>query len=428
MHHLHRPHRAARRGLTARLEVLEARALLSVGRSMAVPAVAHPAAEVRSHPDIDSLAKFEIHQAILNVARTEASGRIPGYAHPLLVVEPMASSSPTGLSPAQVRHAYGFDKLSQNGSGQTIYIVDAYNDPNISSDLASFDSHYGLAAPPSFKVEYAQGNKPTTDSGWALEMSLDVEWAHAIAPKANIVLVEAENSSDTDMYGAVDYAVKQGAHIVSMSWGSSDASGESSDDSHFEKSGVTFLAAAGDSGGQVLYPSASPYVVSVGGTSLSLDSSGNYKSESAWSSGGGGPSKYESEPGYQKSYGISLSGRGTPDVAYDANPGTGFSVYDTVPYGGRTGWFQVGGTSAGAPQWAALVALADQGRSTPLSSDSLTKSPMYDAATGSTRYAGNYHDITTGSNGYNAKPGYDLATGLGSPKANSLVPWLIANN
>src|SRR5262249_25533240 len=152
--------------------------------------------------------------------------------------------------------------------------------------------------------------------------------------------------------------------IVSMSWGSPDASGESSYDSHFEKSGVTFLAAAGDSGGQVDYPSASPYVVSVGGTTLNVDSSGNYKSESAWSRGGGGPSKYESEPGYQKSYGISLSGRGTPDVAYDANPSTGFSVYDTVPYDGRTGWFKVGGTSAGAPQWAALVALADQGRST----------------------------------------------------------------
>jgi subtilase family serine protease len=427
MHHLHRPHRAARCGLNATLESLEARALLSVGRSLAVPAVAHPAAEVRSHPDIEDLAKFEIHQAILNVAQAEASGRIPGYAQPLLVVDPMASGGPTGLSPAKVRHAYGFDRLSQNGSGQTIYIVDAYNDPNIASDLASFDSYYGLAAPPSFKVEYAQGTKPTTDAGWALEMSLDVEWAHAIAPKANIVLVEALTASSTNIYGAVDYAVKQGAHIVSMSWGSSDASGESSYDSHFEKSGVTFLAAAGDSGGQVIYPSASPYAVSVGGTTLNVSSNGTYESESAWSGGGGGPSKYEPEPGYQKSYGISLSGRGTPDVAYDASPSTGFSVYDSVAYGGHTGWFQVGGTSAGAPQWAALVALADQGRSTPLSSDSLTKSPMYDAATGSTRYGSDYHDITTGSNGYPAKTGYDLATGLGSPKANALVPWLTSN-
>jgi subtilase family serine protease len=394
---------------------------------MAVPAVAHPTAEVRSHRRIEGLAKFENHLAILNVAKAEASGRIHRYAHALLVVNSIASG-PTGISPAKVRHAYGFDQLAQNGSGKTIYIIDAYNDPNISSDLASFDSYYGLAAPPSFKVEYAQGTKPTTDPGWALEMSLDVEWAHAIAPKANIVLVEALTSSFTNMYGAVDYAVKQGAHIVSMSWGSSDASGESSYDSHFEKSGVTFLAAAGDSGGQVLYPSAAPYVVSVGGTTLNVSSTGTYESESAWSSGGGGPSKYEPEPGYQKSYSISLSGRGTPDVAYDANPGTGFPVYDSVPGFGHRGWFQVGGTSAGAPQWAALVALADQDRSTPLSSDSLTKSPIYDAATGSTRYASNYHDITTGSNGYKAKTGYDLATGLGSPKANALVPWLTSNS
>src|SRR5262249_13563226 len=217
-----------------------------------------------------------------------------------------------------------------------------------------------------------------------------------IAPQANITLGEAANNSNANLYGAVKYAVNQGAHIVSMSWGGGDSSGESSYDSYFQHSGVTFLASAGDTGGQGIYPSASPYVVSVGGTTLKVSSNGTYQSESAWSDGGGGASPDEAEPASQSKYGITLHGRGTPDVAYDADPNTGFAVYDSVPYYGEAGWFQVGGTSAGAPQWAALVALADQGRSTPLSSASLTTSPFYDAATGSTTYASNYHDITTG--------------------------------
>ncbi|HMC65631.1 MAG TPA: hypothetical protein VKI65_11895, partial [Gemmataceae bacterium] len=156
-----------------------------------------------------------------------------------------------------------------------------------------------------------------------------------------------------------------------------------------------------------------------------LDSSGNRTSaETAWSSGGGGASGNEAEPGYQVSYGIVSNGRrGTPDVSYDANPNTGFAVYDSTSYFGQSGWQVFGGTSAGAPQWAALVALADQGRATPLSTSNLTSSPEYTAATGPV-YASSYHDIVSGSNGYLATTGYDLATGLGSPIANNLVPFL----
>src|SRR5262249_50500726 len=149
--------------------------------------------------------------------------------------------------------------------------------------------------------------------------------------------------------------------------------------------------------------------------------------ESAWSGGGGGSSGYEAEPTYQVNFGINFTNgqRGTPDVAYDANPNTGFAVYDSYAFQGRKGWLVFGGTSAGAPQWAGLAALVNQSRATYLTSTDLTNSSLYNAAA-SPVYASNYTDITTGSNGLSATPGYDLATGLGSPLANALVPYLIA--
>jgi subtilase family serine protease len=160
-----------------------------------------------------------------------------------------------------------------------------------------------------------------------------------------------------------------------------------------------------------------------------LGSKGNLtRPESVWVDGGGGPSFFEPEPGYQSSYGITSTNgqRGTPDVAYNADPNTAVAVYDSFPFyalPGIPGWTAVGGTSAGAPQWSGLIALADQGRA-PLSTQNLFVSPIYNAATGSTTYASNFRDITTGSNGYAATKGYDLASGLGSPLANSLVPYL----
>ncbi len=338
------------------------------------------------------------------------------------------SGSTTYYSPSQIRHAYGFDQLANNGNGQTIAIVDAYDDPNAWTDLQTFDSNFGIPDPPSFQKIYAT-SKPRTNSGWALEISLDVQWAHAIAPKANIILVEAASSSLSNLLKAVDVAASK-ANVVSMSWGGNEFSGESSYDNHFNKTGVTFVAASGDSGSGVIWPAISPYVLSVGGTTLPLDLAGNIqtgKTETGWSGSGGGPSAYESEPGYQTSYRIAGGKRTNPDVAYDADPNTGFLVYDSVPYYGQSGWWSVGGTSAGSPQWAALIALANQGRTSPLSSNNLSSSPEYSAATG-TAYASDYTDITSGSNGaYSANTGYDLVTGVGSPQANNLVPYLVAH-
>ena len=372
----------------------------------------------------------------LSVVQPVLAERPPdGYARPPIHVKPSATSSPNGLSPAQTRHAYGFDLIPNQGAGQTIGIVDAFDDPNIESDLGVFNTKFGLPACATsngcFQKIYASGVKPRTSSGWALEIALDVEWAHAIAPQAKILLVEAASSRLTDLLKAVDVAVLKGASVVSMSWGGGEISSESSDDSHFTATGVTFTASSGDSGNGAEYPAASSFVISVGGTTLNVDSGGNYIGETAWNGSGGGQSVYEVEPLYQANYPIpndSNGKRGIPDVAYDGDPNTGFPVYDTLTYSGQSGWFQVGGTSVGSPQWAALFAIVNSVRAasgkSPLGSAS---SAVYAVAVSG--YAANYNDIASGTNGNcgtlcTASGGYDYITGLGSPRANNVIPAL----
>jgi hypothetical protein len=349
--------------------------------------------------------------------------------HPTYLLAASGGPSPAGYSPATIQHAYGFDQVALaggaagTGAGQTIAIVDAYDDPNIANDLTAFDQQFGLPAPPSFSKVYASGTAPATNTGWSTEISLDVEWAHAIAPAANLVLVEARSANDNDLMSAVDKARNlSGVSVISMSWGTNEFSGETSDDSHFltptGHQGITFVASSGDNAAPGLWPAFSPNVLSVGGTSLDL-SNGNYSSETAWSGSGGGTSQYEPEPSYQQ--GVQSSGfRDSPDVAYDADPQTGFSVYDSV--GTSNPWQVVGGTSAAAPQWAGLIAIADQGRAL-LSEGSLdgAQSAVYQLP------ATDFHDIVGGSNGFPATAGYDLATGLGTPLANLVIPGLIGS-
>jgi len=318
-----------------------------------------------------------------------------------------------------------FGNAAGNGAGQTIAIIDAYLDPNISSDLARFDSQFGLAAPPSFS-QYVQNGLYWNDPGWALETALDVEWAHAMAPAANIMLVEAQPYL-SNLFSAVSFASQQaGVSVVSMSWGANEFPGENAYDSTFTTptghTGVTFVASSGDSS-TTLYPAASPNVLSVGGTTLNVTSTGQYLSETAWSGSGGGSSPYEAKPAWQTN-GLSGSGRTTPDIAFDANPSTGVSVYSSVRYGGQSGWFTVGGTSVGAPSWAGLIAITDQGLAkSGAGSLANAQSSLYQIS------SSEFNDIKSGSNGYyTAGPGYDLVTGLGSPKANLLVPGLVALN
>jgi subtilase family serine protease len=351
---------------------------------------------------------------------------VTGFAHPDIAfanpnghVAPLASIG--GITPAQMQAAYGVSAQSNTGSGVTIAIVDAYLDKTALSDLNKFSAQWGLpqfntSGGPTFTA-VAHGTR--TNTGWGQEESLDIEWAHAMAPNANIILEMAANNSNNNLFGAVDDAVSRGAHIISMSWSGGDSSSDSSLDSHFNKPGIAFFASSGDTGGAIGYPSTSPYVVSVGGTTLNL-SNGNYSSESAWSSGGGGVSSNEALPGYQSAMGLSYSGRATPDVSMDANPNTGVYIYDSG-YHGWTGLW--GGTSLSAPMWAGLAADADQGRSSFLQSSTLSSRFDYAAAGGTSYSSTYYHDIISGSNGFAAGPGYDLATGLGTPKAG-LITYL----
>jgi uncharacterized repeat protein (TIGR01451 family) len=357
----------------------------------------------------------------------------------IVAASPLASASPPNgaFTPAQIRSAYGIDSINLgslvgDGSGQTIAIVDAYDHPGLvsstdanflSSDLHQFDAQFGLSDPPSFqKVDQTGGTSyPSADYEWAAEEDLDVEWAHAIAPGANILLVEANSSSWSDLMTAVERAGQTpGVVAVSMSWGTGEFSGETAYDSDFNVPGVTFLAATGDRGAPSSYPAYSPYVVAAGGTTLTAPG-GVYSSESGWSGSGGGPSSFEAAPFYQQ--GVQQSAhRQNPDVAFDANPNTGVAVYDSYNLGQPAGWLQIGGTSLSSPCWAGVVAIADQLRGSeelpPL--DSLqTLSRLYQLS------ASDLHDITTGSNGYSAGAGYDMVTGLGSPVAGALVPDIL---
>jgi hypothetical protein len=349
-----------------------------------------------------------------------------------------ATAAPQGYTPTQIRHAYGFDQISgpADGSGTTIAIVDAYDDPNIAGDLQQFDAAFHLPDPVFNKYDQNGGtNYPGPNAGWIREIALDVEWAHAIAPGATIDLFEANSAAQSDLFTAIQTAASApGVNVVSMSFGFAEFKGENASDSLFVHTGITFLASSGDSGAPPSYPAISPNVVSVGGTTLNLDSSGNYISETGWSGSGGGLSKdttaqgYESQPSYQNGVVTqSTTLRANPDVSYDADPNTGFPIYDSYNNGTTTPWDQVGGTSDAAPQWAGLIAIADQGRIldglSPLSGNTQTLPDIYAMP------ASNFHDITsgtsTGNPHYTAGPGYDLVTGIGTPVANLVVNDLV---
>ena len=315
-------------------------------------------------------------------------------------------------------------------------IIDAYNDPDIISDANSFSSQFGLpefnqSGGPTFQVLNQSGGTSLSSvpnagtTGWDLEESLDVEWVHSIAPEANIILFEANSNSNNNLYAAVKAAATTaGVSVVSMSWGGSESSGESSNDSDFTHTGVTFLASTGDDASPAEYPAYSPNVVAVGGTDLTVNSDGSYNSETGWSDSCGGISKYESIPSYQigKINGLSSTKRAAPDVSIDADPNTGVYVLDSYSYPNE--YLEVGGTSLSVQLWAGLIAIANQGlaiyHASLLTGHTQTLPALYSLS------ASDFRDVTSGSNGYSAGNGYDLVTGLGTPVANLLVPALAA--
>ncbi len=351
-------------------------------------------------------------------------------------VTPTATStSPQGQTPQSIRSVYN---LPSTGGAGRIAIVDAFNYPTAQSDFDTFSTQFGLplstqscSGGPCFKLVYATGVKPRNNCGWAQEAALDIEWAHAMSPSAQIILVEAKSNFFNDLFQAVDVATSEvmcgqtsctsggtGTGEVSMSWGGSEFTGEASNDFHFNNSGVVYFAASGDTGGAVIYPSASVNVVSSGGTMLNF-SNGTFSGETGWSGSGGGPSAFEPRPSYQNVIqSIVGSARGTPDFSFDADPNSGVSVFDSTSCQGLSGWLVFGGTSVASPSLSGIVNLAASANGFAASSNAeLTN--IYNTFN-SANYSTDFRDITSGQAGsFSCQIGWDFVTGVGSDQGLS---------
>ncbi|MFF5665302.1 peptidase S8 [Streptomyces griseofuscus] len=340
-------------------------------------------------------------------------------------ITPKAATS-SGYGPSDLQSAYGLTSAAASkGAGETIAIVDAYNDPNAEADLAKYRSYYGLPACTKasgcFKQVSQTGSTtslPSSDAGWSEEISLDLDMASAICPNCNILLVEAKSATMANLGTAVNEAVTLGAKYVSNSYGGSESSSDTSyDTSYFKHPGVAITVSAGDGGYGAEYPAASQYVTSVGGTALSKASNTRGWSESVWNTSstegtGSGCSAYDAKPSWQTDTGCAK--RTIADVSAVADPATGVSVYDS--YGVTAGFYTFGGTSASSPIIAGVYALAG----TPSSGSYPAKFPYAKAGTSA------LNDVTSGSNGScggsylcTARSGYDGPTGVGTPEGVS---------
>src|SRR6185369_8113914 len=357
----------------------------------------------------------------LSVCTAPASGdvaclaKVLGDASGKVVPAAKFVKLPVGYGPAQLRSAYAVPA----GTGGRVAVIGAYDNPSAKADLDTYSTNFGLPKLPSCTnatqggcfAKYDQRGGtiyPFRDRGWALETSLDVQTVHAVCPTCRIDLVEASSASIANLMTAVDRAVTLGSKVVSMSWGAGEFSSQTSYDSHFAPSGVSFVGASGDWGYGPIWPAASGQVVAVGGTSLALDSSGARLNETAWSDGGPGCSAYAAKPVCQHDTGCTR--RTSSDVAAVADPATGAAIYSSFsPYG--TGWFQLGGTSLSTPLVAGLIA----------QTSSLAHAAVFAKIYGAAGTP-DLFDVVSGSNGScivsylcAAGIGYDGPTGLGSP-------------
>ncbi|WP_305778274.1 putative Ig domain-containing protein [Kitasatospora sp. MMS16-BH015] len=359
------------------------------------------------------------HAAAPTVTRSCAAPSHPGELACLALKRTdLHGLAASGFGPSDLTSAY---RLPAGGSGQTVAIVDAMDDPNAESDLAAYRSNYGLPACTTAngcfkKIDQNGGsNYPTADTGWAGEISLDVDMVSAVCPSCHILLVEAASANQDDLGTAVNQAVAQGAKFVSNSYGGSeDSTVTSADAAYFNHPGVAITVSAGDSNTGAEYPATSQYVTAVGGTALRRDSSARGWSETVWKTSssegtGSGCSAYVAKPSWQKDTGCSR--RAEADVSAVADPATGVAVYQT--YGG-SGWSVYGGTSAAAPIIAGAWALAGA----PAAGDRAAQYPYLHTSA--------FNDVTSGNNGScsisyicTAGPGYDGPTGLGTPNGVS---------
>lgn len=408
-------------------------------------------------------------QAIQSSSRMQAMGAqsvAEGTATPFAT-----GSTVTTYTPAQIRAAYGLPAMplagvtptaaqaAQLGAGQTIYIVDAMHDPNVVAELNAFNQKFGLPACVSKTIPVGTSlplaaatakdgcvlyvayttttgaltnTAPAYDAGWATEIALDVQWVHATAPLARIVLIEAPDSSVNSLLGGIRLANLIGPGIVSMSFGAGEGSWTSQVDASFAGTGMSYLAATGDSGAAVSWPAVSSRVLAVGGTTLSY-SSLSARKEVGWAKTGGGISAYVATPAYQARSvpGVgSLVRRSVADVAFNADPMSGQFVSVIKPGTTTVNWLSAGGTSLATPQWAGLIAIANAIRAQASKSVlGATQTVLYGqigAVPGV--YAAAFADITSGTNGTcatcSARIGYDSLTGLGSPNVSSLLSTL----
>jgi subtilase family serine protease len=330
--------------------------------------------------------------------------------------------SEAGYHPADLQSAYGLTTASAaKGTGQTVAIVDAYDDPTAASDLATYRAQFGLSACTTANGCFKKVNQagkttyPAANAGWDEEISLDLDMVSAICPNCHILLVEANSASMANLGAAEDEAVALGATEVSNSYGGSDAA-DSQYGSYFDHPGVAITASAGDSGYGVEYPASSDYVTAVGGTTLTKSTSTTRGwTETAWSDTGSGCSTKNARPQWQAVISTDCTDRAVADVAADADPNTGVAVYDSVSYEGYSGWLEFGGTSVASPIIASVYALAGNAKSV------VEASYPYSHSSG-------LYDITSGSNGScsttqarlcTAGAGWDGPTGLGTPDGTS---------
>ncbi|HEX6500667.1 MAG TPA: S53 family peptidase [Micromonosporaceae bacterium] len=379
---------------------LAAAAPAFAGTAQAAPAPSTPANVARACPRANQPGVMTCY-ALRRTDIMQSKGIVP-------------NATPSGYGPSDLRSAY---KLTSTGSSSaTVAIVDAYDDPNAESDLATYRSQYGLPSCTTSNGCFRKVNQngstsplPSANTGWAGEIALDLDMVSAICPNCHILLVEANSNSNSDLYTAENRAVAMGAKYVSNSWGGGESSSQTTDDSYFNHPGVAITVSSGDNGYGAEYPATSRYVTAVGGTSLSRASNTRGWTESAWNGAGSGCSAYDSKPSWQ-TVSTGCSRRAEADVSAVADPNTGVAVYVTY---GASGWNVYGGTSAAAPIIAAVYALAG----TPGSSDYPAAYPY--------SHQSNLFDVTSGNNGSCGAPmctagsGWDGPTGLGTPNGTA---------
>lgn len=332
-------------------------------------------------------------------------------------------------TPIQIKRAYGLNNINSYGNNQTIAIIVGYGSDTISNDLSVFNEKFDLEEA-NLQIEYPQGipEKPSqSDLAWIKETTMDVQWAHALAPKAKILLVVAKSSKKEDLLNAIEYATENSPDIISISWRFDEFKNEYKFNNYFNNEDIIYVAASGDNGPEVSWPAVIPNVLSVGGTTLSLNEKGQIiDKETACFNSGGGISKYIKKPDYQKDLSnADMEYRTVPDVSFFGDISKGVAIYCSNKLIEDSGWSSLSGTSLGAPCWAAFLAIANEALGSNLTN---INERLYNIAKNDKKHI-NFNDITEGDNGeFYADEGYDCISGLGTPHFDIILKSLSSKN